>query len=222
MKYLLLSDIHGSLSRLQTVLDIYRRERCDMMLLLGDILNYGPRNGLPEGLDARGVADALNAMADDIVAVRGNCDSEVDQMLLHFPIMSTYTLLVDEGRKILLTHGHIYNKVSLPPGRFDAVIYGHTHLWELGLFGDGSLDTGDGRQETDKCQRGVMSVSCLQSPVSLEGGEANHKAQRTVVCNTGSITFPKGGRVPTFGIMDNGVITIRDLDNGILAEMAVG
>lgn len=172
MKYMLLSDIHGSLSRLNIVLDIYRRERCDMLLLLGDILNYGPRNGLPDGLDARGVANALNPLADEIVAVRGNCDSEVDQMLLHFPMMGDYAILVDEGRKFFLTHGHIYNKENMPPGRFDTIIYGHTHLWELG----------DG------------------------------------ICNTGSITFPKGGRVPTFGIMDNGVITIRDLQNNILAS----
>lgn len=182
MKYLLLSDIHGSLPRLRTVLDIYRKERCDMLLLLGDIMNYGPRNSLPEGLDARGVADELNKMKDEIVAVRGNCDSEVDQMLLQFPIMSTYAMVVDEGRKILLTHGHVYNKQTLPPGHFDAVVYGHTHLWEL----------------TDM--------------VDEEHGES------TVVCNTGSITFPKGGKVPTFGIMDNGVISIRDLDNNILAE----
>lgn len=179
MKYFLLSDIHGSVTRLNTVLDIYKQEHCDMLLLLGDILNYGPRNGLPDGLDARGVADALNPLADEIVAVRGNCDSEVDQMLLKFPIMSTYTVLVDEGRKILLTHGHIYNKVTLPPGHFDAVIYGHTHLWEL------------------------------------------DKQDNTLICNTGSITFPKGGNVPTFGIMDNGVITIRDLQNKILAEQKV-
>ncbi len=176
MKYMLLSDIHGSLSRLNIVLDIYRRERCDMLLLLGDILNYGPRNGLPEGLDARGVADALNPLADEIVAVRGNCDSEVDQMLLRFPMMGDYAILVDEGRKIFLTHGHIYNKENMPPGHFDAIIYGHTHLWELS------------------------------------------RAQSQIICNTGSITFPKGGRVPTFGIMDNGVITIRDLHNNILAK----
>lgn len=178
MKYFLLSDIHGSLPRLQRALTIYRQEHCDMLLLLGDILNYGPRNGVPEGLDAKGITETLNDMADDIVAVRGNCDSEVDQMLLHFPIMSTYSMLVDEGRKILLTHGHIYNKTNLPPGRFDAVIYGHTHLWELSRLNDD-----------------------------------------TVICNTGSITFPKGGNVPTFGIMDNGIITIRDLDNTVLATL---
>lgn len=175
MKYFLLSDIHGSLPRLRTVLDIYEKEHCDMLLLLGDILNYGPRNGVPEGLDARGIADALNPLADEIVAVRGNCDSEVDQMLLNFPIMSAYSILVDEGRKILLTHGHVYNKEKLPPGHFDAVIYGHTHLWELS------------------------------------------EKENTIICNTGSITFPKGGKVPTFGIMDNGTITIRDLNNQILA-----
>lgn len=182
MKYLLLSDIHGSLPRLRTVLDIYRKERCDMLLLLGDIMNYGPRNSLPEGLDARGVAEELNKMRDEIVAVRGNCDSEVDQMLLLFPILATYAVVVDEGRKILLTHGHVYNRQTLSPGRFDAVVYGHTHLWEL----------------TDM--------------VSAEDG------RHTVICNTGSITFPKGGKQPTFGIMDNGVISIRDLDNNILAE----
>lgn len=182
MKYFLLSDIHGSLPRLRRVLDIYRKEHCDMMLLLGDIMNYGPRNSLPEGLDARGVADELNKMKDEIVAVRGNCDSEVDQMLLQFPMMSTYAMVVDEGRKILLTHGHVYNRQTLPPGHFDAVVYGHTHLWEL-------TDT-----------------------VDEESGEP------TVICNTGSITFPKGGKVPTFGILDNGVISIRDLDNNVLAE----
>lgn len=184
MKYLLLSDIHGSVTRLRTVLDIYQREHCDMILLLGDILNYGPRNGLPDGLDARGVADALNPLADNIVAVRGNCDSEVDQMLLYFPIMSTYAILVDEGRKILLTHGHKYNKENLPPGHFDAVIYGHTHLWELSTL-------------QDNTQPG------------------------TIICNTGSITFPKGGKEATFGMMDNGVITIRDLSNNILATQCL-
>ena len=171
MRYMLLSDIHGSMPCLQRALDFYRARQCDMLLLMGDILNYGPRNGVPDGLDAPGIVKALNAMADDIVAVRGNCDSEVDQVLLQFPILSTYTLLVDEGRRILLTHGHVYNKETLPPGRFDAVVYGHTHLWEL-----------------------------------------TERQDHSVVCNTGSITFPKGGNPPTLGIMDNGVITIYNFD----------
>ncbi len=176
MKYLLLSDIHGSLPRLQRALDFYRAQQCDMLLLMGDIINYGPRNGVPEGLDAPGIVSALNAMAGDIVAVRGNCEAEVDQMLLHFPLLSDYTLLVDEGRRILLTHGHVYNPGHLPPGRYDAVVYGHTHLWHLTKADDGTL-----------------------------------------LCNTGSITFPKGGNEPTLGIMEHGRISIYNLDGQQLA-----
>ena len=85
MKYLIVSDIHGSLPALEQVLRVYEEEHCEMMLILGDILNYGPRNRIPEGIDPKGIADRLNAMKENIVAVRGNCDSEVDQMLLQFP-----------------------------------------------------------------------------------------------------------------------------------------
>lgn len=74
MKYMILSDIHGSVTRLRRALDIYRRQKCDMLIILGDILNYGPRNSIPEGLDAQAVAEELNKMADDIIAIRGNCD----------------------------------------------------------------------------------------------------------------------------------------------------
>ena len=139
MKYLLLSDIHGALPPLEKALQFYHTQQCDMMLILGDIVNYGPRNGIPEGIDAQGIAKTLNAMAEDIVAIRGNCDSEVDQMQLSFPIMSDYTLVIDEGRRILLTHGHIYNKEKLPPGHFDAVITGHTHRWPLASSDEGTL-----------------------------------------------------------------------------------
>ena len=81
MKYLIVSDIHGCFPALQQVLSYYDSASCDMLLILGDILNYGPRNGLPEGLNPKLIAETLNAMADKIVAIRGNCDSEVDQML---------------------------------------------------------------------------------------------------------------------------------------------
>lgn len=131
MKYLFVSDIHGSLPALQKALTCYRELHCDMLCLLGDILNYGPRNTLPEGLDPQAVAELLNAMSEDIVAVRGNCESEVDQMLLRFPVQADSTLIVDNGHRLFLTHGHIYNKEKMPPGRIDALFYGHTHLWEL-------------------------------------------------------------------------------------------
>lgn len=131
MKYLLLSDIHGSLPALQTVLDIYHSEHCDMLLLLGDIINYGPRNRIPEGIDPQGIVERLNQMKQDIVAVRGNCDSEVDQMLLQFPILSDYAIVCDNGRRLFLTHGHIYNPANPPQCSHDVLFYGHTHLWQL-------------------------------------------------------------------------------------------
>lgn len=129
MKYLLTSDIHGSLPALEKVLALFENEHCDMLCLLGDILNYGPRNGLPSGLNPQEICTRLNAMSDRIAAVRGNCDSEVDQMLLHFPIMSDYALLIDEGRRLFLTHGHIWNPEQLPPlGCTDFFFYGHIHI----------------------------------------------------------------------------------------------
>lgn len=163
MKYLLLSDIHGCLPALEKALDFFDAQHCDMMCILGDIINYGPRNRLPEGLDPKGIVARLNAMADKIIAVRGNCDAEVDQMLLDFPIMETYMILIDNGVRLFLTHGHIYNKTNMPKGLYDAIVYGHTHLWEL----------------------------------SHEEGK--------LVCNTGSITFPKGGNPPTLAILENGL-----------------
>lgn len=176
MKYLILSDIHGSLPRLNKALKVYDTEHCDMLIILGDIINYGPRNSIPDGIDGIGIAEKLNGMAENIVAIRGNCDSEVDQMLLHFPIMSDYTILVDDGRRILLTHGHKYNPDNLPPGKWDAVFYGHTHIWQL------------------------------------------ERKNSTTICNTGSITFPKGGNMPTMAIMDNGHIRIVDIDGNTLKE----
>lgn len=136
MKYLIASDIHGCLPALDAILDFYDRGHFDQLILLGDILNYGPRNSIPEGIDAPAIVERLNARADQIICVRGNCDAEVDQMLLHFDLLGTYAVLVDssvpsaEGkcRRYFLTHGHIYNADHLPAGRYDAIFYGHTHL----------------------------------------------------------------------------------------------
>lgn len=137
MKYLLVSDIHGCLPTLQRVLEFYDREHYDMLFILGDILNYGPRNRIPEGIDPKGIAEQLNARKDSIVAVRGNCDSEVDQMLLDFPIMADYALVVDGTRRLFLTHGHVYNEQNRPCLYHDLFFYGHTHLWKLEPTGDG-------------------------------------------------------------------------------------
>lgn len=138
MKYLLVSDIHGCLPALEQVLDFFERNRYDMLCILGDILNYGPRNRIPEGIDPKGIVERLNAMKDRIIAIRGNCDAEVDQMLLEFPIMADYAVVVDEGRRLFLTHGHVYNEQNRPTLNHDIFVYGHTHLWKLE-----STDAGD-------------------------------------------------------------------------------
>ena len=118
MKYLLISDIHGCLPALERALHFYKEQHCDMLCILGDIINYGPRNQLPEGLNPKGIVEQLNAMADDVVAIRGNCDSEVG-----------------------------------------------------------------------------------------------------VVCNLGSITFPKGGNPPTFATYEDGVISVYQTDGTLLQTM---
>lgn len=129
MKILIVSDIHGSLPSLERVLDYYDREKCNQLCILGDILNYGPRNGLPQGLNPQRIAELLNERAHCIVAVRGNCDSEVDQMLLHFPMMGDYAIVADGTRRLFLTHGHHYNDRQLPPaGSCEYFFFGHTHL----------------------------------------------------------------------------------------------
>ncbi len=136
MKYLIVSDIHGSLPQLKKVMHHFEEMDMDMLVILGDILNYGPRNSLPEGINAQGVAGCLNKHADRIIAVRGNCDSEVDQMLLDFPIMADYALIADNGKRLFLTHGHIYNEERMPKLGFDIFCYGHTHLQKLEQKGE--------------------------------------------------------------------------------------
>lgn len=141
MKILIVSDIHGSLPALEKVLAYYDANGCELLCLLGDILNYGPRNGLPEGLDPQGIVQRLNERAASIVAVRGNCDSEVDQMLLRFPILADYALVCDGKRRLFLTHGHIYNEDNLPQlAATDFFFYGHTHLQHI-VPSDGVVPT---------------------------------------------------------------------------------
>ena len=137
MKFLIASDIHGSATWCERLMAEVEREDPDLVLLLGDLLYHGPRNPLPDGYAPAQVAEMLNGLADRIVAVRGNCDSEVDQMLLDFPCMGDYALVVDGGRRLFLTHGHIHqpdNPPKLPVG--SAFVYGHTHLRRNEPFGD--------------------------------------------------------------------------------------
>ena len=128
MKLMFASDIHGSLPATERVLERFAQSGARWLIILGDVLNHGPRNALPEGYAPAEVAERLNSVAERIIAVRGNCDSEVDQMLLHFPCLAPYNFLILEGRRLCLTHGHLYTVEQLGVRQGDLILSGHTHL----------------------------------------------------------------------------------------------
>lgn len=130
MKLFFASDIHGCAQSTRRTLDAFAQSGADHLILLGDTLNHGPRNALPAGYAPVEVAELLNQHAENITAVRGNCDSDVDQMLLDFPMMADYNLvLLPNGRRLFLTHGHLYNSDKHPRLRAgDVIVSGHTHV----------------------------------------------------------------------------------------------
>lgn len=129
MKYFVASDIHGSATFCQRMLDAYFKEGADRLILLGDILYHGPRNDLPEGYAPKQVISMLNDVKNELFCVRGNCDTEVDQMVLDFPILADYALIPLGKRTIFVTHGHRYNTDSPPPMKQgDILLHGHTHV----------------------------------------------------------------------------------------------
>lgn len=126
---LFISDIHGSLDSLEKALTYKEKFSAKHLVLLGDVLNHGPRNPIPKGYNPAAVAERLNEFADQIIAIRGNCDSEVDQMLCKFPLLAEYNWLLMSGRRLCLSHGHLMNPDNLPPlAQGDGFAYGHTHL----------------------------------------------------------------------------------------------
>lgn len=129
MKFLIASDIHGSLVYTRALLDRFEKEGADRLVLLGDILYHGPRNDIPEGYDTKGVAAALNEYAERVICVRGNCDAAVDQLMLSFPVLGSFGVIADGERLLYLTHGDEYGVDNPPPVLAgDAVLSGHTHV----------------------------------------------------------------------------------------------
>ena len=132
MKLLIASDIHGSTEHCEQLFSAWEREKPDKILLLGDCLYHGPRNHLPEDYDTKRTMEVLNSLKSHIISVRGNCDSEVDQMVLEFPLMNTYEMIETDGLVLFATHGHVYNPSSPPPFvAFDVMLNGHTHISAL-------------------------------------------------------------------------------------------
>ena len=174
MKIVFFSDIHGVPSTLEKVLEHADSLKADRLVILGDLLYHGPRNGVPDFYDPKKVAELLNARKNDILTVRGNCDCEVDQMMLEFPVLSSYAELSADSRRFFLTHGHVYNAGNLPPVPDNTIIvHGHTHIPEITRLEDG-----------------------------------------IIIFNPGSISLPKNNHPRTFGVSDNGEITVRLLEDG--------
>lgn len=129
MRIMIASDIHGSAHFCEKLLAAFEREGTDKLLLLGDILYHGPRNDLPESYAPKKVIEMLNAIKDKILCVRGNCDTEVDQMVLAFPVLADYAILYLGDRLVYATHGHNYNEDKLPPlQKGNILLHGHTHV----------------------------------------------------------------------------------------------
>lgn len=171
MKYMFASDIHGSAYYCKKMLDAFDKEGAERLVLLGDLLYHGPRNDLPKEYAPKEVIAMLNATKDKIYAVRGNCEAEVDQMVLDFPVMADYCILALDEKTFYATHGHVYNQNNLPPLMpGDILIHGHTHVLKA------------------------------------------EKMDGYILLNPGSVSIPKGGNPPTYGILDNGIFTIRDFD----------
>lgn len=129
MKLMIASDIHGSAYYCKKMLERYREEAAERLLLLGDLLYHGPRNDLPREYAPKEVISMLNEAREELLCVRGNCDAQVDQMVLNFPILSDSMLLYLDGHTVFATHGHVYHEKNLPPlGEGDILLHGHTHV----------------------------------------------------------------------------------------------
>lgn len=187
MKFFVFSDIHGSATACEKALSQFEKQNCDNIIILGDILYHGPRNPLPENYNPKAVVEMLNPLSGKIIACRGNCDSEVDQMMLKFPILADYSFIVEGKTKIFATHGHIYgpqkedgnqlvDNSKLPPlDGINVLIYGHTHI-----------------QMLEKTENNL------------------------VVCNPGSISLPKQNSPSGFAIIENNEVLLYDLNGNLL------
>lgn len=132
MKYMIASDIHGSSYFCDLMLKAFEKEKAERLILLGDILYHGPRNDLPKEYAPKEVIKMLNNVKSKILCVRGNCEAEVDQMVLEFPCMADYAVIPIDKNIIYATHGHLYNENNLPPlNKGDILLNGHTHIPRL-------------------------------------------------------------------------------------------
>lgn len=192
MKLMIASDIHGSAPCCRKMLEAYVREKADRLLLLGDILYHGPRNDLPEGYAPKEVIAMLNPVKKNLLCVRGNCDTEVDQMVLDFPVLADYCLLDltdgsgNAGAVMFATHGHRYNPHHLPPlSDGDILLNGHTH------------------------------IPACEEILDMDGNRYQY-------LNPGSVSIPKEGSRRSYMIYEKGTFTWKNLEGEVYQTWKTG
>lgn len=137
-RIMIASDIHGDAQTTELLIQRYRESGAERLVILGDILYHGPRNDLPAGYAPKRVIELLSPLKNELLCVRGNCDTEVDQMVLPFPVLADYAYLYLDGLRIFAAHGHNHNKEKLPPlCEGDVLLHGHTHVPVAESFGEG-------------------------------------------------------------------------------------
>lgn len=140
MKLLICSDIHGDADSASAITERFYEESADKIIILGDILYHGPRNDLPGGYAPKKVIASLSSLSEKIIAVRGNCDTEVDQMVLPFPILSDYSYVIIDGLTFMATHGHKFSPENPPPMASGTVLLGgHTHIPKISDMPNGCV-----------------------------------------------------------------------------------
>lgn len=139
MRIMIASDIHGSAYYCRKMIEAYKEEKAEKLLLLGDVLYHGPRNDLPKEYNPKAVIEMLNAESSEILCVRGNCEAEVDQMVLDFPVLAEYCIFYVGNRMMFVAHGHNFNPDNLPPmKKGDILLNGHTHVPKCVEYKNGS------------------------------------------------------------------------------------
>ena len=178
MQLMIASDIHGDAACCQAMLSAFQREKPDRLLLLGDLLYHGPRNPLPQDYDPQHVIRLLNEQKNHLLCVRGNCDCEVDQMVLDFPILAEYCLLYHKNRVLYVTHGHHACRQDPPPlGPRDILLHGHTHVPSWEDFGQGNLYLNPGSVSIPKenSPRGYLLLTDQEALWKDLAGQVYHR-----------------------------------------------
>ena len=178
MKYMVASDLHGSAFYARKLAERFAAEGADLLVLLGDIYNHGPRNPLPEEYAPMRVAQVLNGLADRLLVVKGNCDSDVDTLISDFEFVSE-AVLVSAGKRVFLQHGDRFSIDKLPKNCGDGFFYGHYHT----------------------------------SFIRRAGG--------VLVANPGSVSLPKEGTLRGYLLLEDGKVTLKDLEGSVADEQAL-